>query len=417
AFVLQVVLLFLVSGIVTSSVIYFSRDFIAVHMNNPALASYLQYYCVYILFFIATEYFIHLLISKDLYSLGVKIESAEVIFRVTLLILPLVFGFGLTGLAISLAIYAVCRFCFYSVILRRDIFPIMPGVTKLFTISEQLAYSLPLALSFLLGLIGRTIDKFLISVNFTPAQMAVYSVGAVELPLDSIFQASVANVLRASFPELVKKGDLTEMIRIWRAAVRKLALIILPVFVFLLGYSTVFITFLFTDAYIDSVDIFRIYLFLVPLHILLLSILPQAFGKTKLTMKIVMICATFNIFCSFVLVKTIGYYGPAIATVATSYLTAGLYLYFGLKLLKCNVRTLVPLRSILRVVTSASLGVIVGLLFISGIESKFLKLLLGGIIFLSVYCSALLVTSEISRSEVKSFWHQVKKKLPEVVKA
>ncbi|MDH4275570.1 MAG: oligosaccharide flippase family protein, partial [Gammaproteobacteria bacterium] len=120
AFVLQVVLLFLVSGIVTSAVIYFARDFIAVHMNNPALASYLQYYCVYILFFIATEYFIHLLISKDLYSLGVKIESAEVIFRVTLLILPLVFGFGLTGLAISLAIYAVCRFCFYSVILRRD---------------------------------------------------------------------------------------------------------------------------------------------------------------------------------------------------------------------------------------------------------------------------------------------------------
>ncbi|MEK6749931.1 MAG: oligosaccharide flippase family protein [Pseudomonadota bacterium] len=412
AFVLQVALLFLASGLVTAVIVYFARDVIADNMNNSALSGYLEYYSIYLLFFVATEYFIHLLISKDLYSLGVKIESAEVLFRVALLMLPLVSGFGLQGLVISLAIYAVFRFCFYTIVIRHDLWPLGAGVLKLFTFKEQLVYSLPLAMSFLLGLIGRTIDKFLISINFTPSQMAVYAVGAVEIPLDVIFQASVANVLRADFPALAKNGQFEEMIRIWRAAVRKLALIILPIFIFLMGFSSTFITFMFTDKYQDSVDIFRIYLLLVPLHMVVLSIFPQVFGNTKLTMKIVMVSASFNIISSIILVKAVGYYGPALATVVTNYLSAGLYMYFALRLLKCDFRTLVPLRTIVRVAASAVIGVVLASMSVSMVGSKLFELALGGIVFLITYVVLLLALSEVSKAEIQSIWQEVRRRLP-----
>ncbi len=43
---------------------------------------------------------------------------------------------------------------------------------------------------------------------------AIYSVGALEIPLDVIFQGSVANVLRASLPALVRDGNRREIVRV-----------------------------------------------------------------------------------------------------------------------------------------------------------------------------------------------------------
>lgn len=404
AFVLQIVLLFAVAGILTAIGVFLAKDFIATQMNNPALAEFLVYYCYYILFFLASEYFLSVLISKDLYTLAVKIESGEVIFRVALLLLPLLLGYGLHGLVISLAVYAFSRFAFYLIVLRRDIWPPPAGFSKMFFFREQLAYSLPLAMSSILSLFSRTIDRILISTNFSTAQLANYAVGAIEIPLDVIFQASVANVLRATLPGLAKDGNIIEIIRIWRTAVRKLAIIILPFFCFLSVFSYDFITFLFTDQYAESVMVFRIFLLLIPLHIFILSAIPQIFGKTKLTLQIIAASAVFNVATSIVLVKTVGYYGPPISTVLTNYFMSALFFMTTLRLLKCTIPQLLPLESLAKVLSSGFASALFVKIGFSFVESKFLTLSAGGILFFVVYGLLLLFLKEVTISEAQSTW-------------
>ena len=52
-------------------------------------------------------------------------------------------------------------------------------------------------------MIGMAFNKGVVAASFTPAEYAIYAVGALEIPLDVIFQISVHNILRASLPPLV----------------------------------------------------------------------------------------------------------------------------------------------------------------------------------------------------------------------
>jgi O-antigen/teichoic acid export membrane protein len=93
----------------------------------------------------------------------------------------------------------------------------------------------------------------------------------------------VATVLRASMPALIREGRHDEVQRLLREGVRKLSLIVLPCFVFLFAYAYDFITVLFTTEYAKSVPVFRIYLFLVPLNMFILSPVPRLTAARRST--------------------------------------------------------------------------------------------------------------------------------------
>ncbi|NOY63316.1 MAG: oligosaccharide flippase family protein, partial [Gammaproteobacteria bacterium] len=290
-------------------------------------------------------------------------------------------GAGFTGLVVSIAAYAVIRLVVYSYIVKSDVLPVSRATLKECFVREQLSYSLPLALSAIVGLVGRVLDRMVIAVNFTTNQFAVYSVGALELPLDAIFQKSVANVLRATFPPLVKEKKFAEIIEIWRASVRKLALVVLPTFVFLLFFSYEFITLLFTEEYAESVGIFRGYLLLVPLHMFVFSVIPPVFGKTAVTFKISLAIVAINVVLSLILVKLIGFYGPVIGTVVSAYAGVAMYLVVDMRLLQCTVSDLIPARSILMTLLVSVLAGSVGLLVNGMLSDPFVRLLVCGAVY------------------------------------
>jgi O-antigen/teichoic acid export membrane protein len=240
-----------------------------------------------------------------------------------------------------------------------------PGTTF---IKEQLAYSLPMCMTSIVGLVAGMLDRMMIASSFSPADYATYAVGALEIPLDVIFQAAVANVLRASMPALVREGRLDEIVRLVRESVRKLSILVLPSFVFLLGYSYEFITLLFTKNYEGSVAVFRIYLFLLPLHMFILSPIPQAFGKTKANLYIVGTVTAVHVVLSWVLLKWLGYLGPAVSMVATQYLQSFLYMMIGLRLLQSSVAAMTPLIGFARVVAAAGASVLISRLLFSGAQ-------------------------------------------------
>ena len=397
--VLQTVSLLALSGLTAALLVYVFRDDFAGYMSNDRLGELLPLYCLYLVFFIASEYLIDLLISQDRYTKAVVIQGLETVARALILIVPLALGGGLQGLVISIAVYALLRFVVYSYFAKGAIWPLPPRYRRHLFYSEQLKYSLPLAASSMVGLVGRLLDRAIISVNFTPSQFATYAVGALELPLDVIFQSSVANVLRASLPPLVKQRKLKEVVGIWRESVRKLALIILPVFVFVAVFSYEFITLLFTDSYADSVHVFRIYLLLMPLHIFVLSLIPQVFGLTKISFQITLATVSVNVVLSLLLVSLVGYYGPAIATVTSTYVGVSIYFLVAMRLLNATVMELVPFAAIARVLMIAIVAAVVASLAGRAMDNAFVQFMSYGVCYGIVYIALALIFGVLTQQD------------------
>lgn len=396
----QTQLLLLASGGITAAAIAAGAPLLALHMHNPGLASLLPLYSIYIGLFIAGEHFLHLMISQDRYPLAIGLELAETALRVAGLVILLALGYGLEAIVIMLVVYAAVRLLARSCWLYSGEDSALRASWRARFIGAQLAYSLPLAATMGVGMIGSMLDRAIVAVSFTPVMYAIYSVGALEIPLDSIFQASVMNVLRASLPELIEQGRTEEVVSIWRGAVRKLALIVVPSFIFLLVFSGPFITLLFSQKYAESVHVFRIYLLLVPLHMLVLSCLPQVYGRTRLNLYVVAVAVATNAVLSLVLLRVLGILGPATAFVCSSYLSAFLYFVVALRLLGVTPGELMPFAAIARTALAAILAAAPALGAASRCPGAVMSLAVGGLVFAGAYLAAGYLLGVFGESEL-----------------
>jgi O-antigen/teichoic acid export membrane protein len=378
---LQTVAILVVSGAMTALVLIVGAPVIAGFMKNLALAPLLLFYGLSVGLLISSEHFVQFMIAQDRYRVAVLVETAETVIRVLILVVPLLTGYGLHGLVMATTAYALLRFVFRHVWLLAPLTPLRKPEGEHWFAREQLAYSVPLSLMSLVGLFGGLLDRGIVATVFKPADYAIYSVGALEIPLDAIFQASVATVLRASMPALIREGRHDEVVRLLREGVRKLSLIVLPCFVFLYGYSYEFITVLFTNEYAASVNVFRIYLFLMPLNMFILSPVPPAYGRTKINFYVVACVTAVHAVMSFVLLHWIGFYGPAISAISTSYLLSAFYFVFARRLTGGTVSSLLPLGTFAKVLATGAFAVIISKLLLGNIAHSVMGLAACGALF------------------------------------
>lgn len=387
ALVVQTLSMLGIAGLVASIGIAFATPLIAARTSNPALLDLLPLYALAIGLMLAGEHFTSFMVAQDRYVSAVGFETFETVVRVLTLMLPITLGFGMRGLVIAAVVYALGRLVVRTLWLTHG-GPqrLRLGGTRLDTFfGSQLAYSIPLWMTSIVGVVGGMLDRAIVAGAFKPVDFAVYSVGAFAVPLDVIFQASVADVLRASLPPLIQRDDLREVARLLREAVRKLALIMLPSFVFLLGFAQEFVTLLFTNQYADSVRVFRIYTCCIPLFMFVLSLVPQVFGRTRINLNIVIVVTVFHVVLSFTLLKVVGFYGPALSGVLTSYASTAIYLRVATRLTKSPLSRLVPLPEIARTLACAGLAFAVAWLIGGVTSSKLVNLLLHASVFSLVF--------------------------------
>ncbi len=363
---LQTSAMLFLSGAVTAILITVGAPLIVALTKNVALGPLLGWYGLALGLLIASEHFVQFMIAQDRFRVAVLMETTETVVRVLILVLPLLAGFGLMGLVIANVGYAMLRFGIRSIWLLNPLRPLHLAPGQEWHARAQLAYSIPLSLMSLVGVLGGLLDRGIVATRFSPGDYAIYSVGALEIPLDAIFQASVATVLRATLPALIREGRHDEVVRLLREGVRKLSLIVLPCFVFLFAYSYEFITVLFTSEYARSVNVFRIYVFLMPLNMFLLSPVPPAYGRTRINLHVVAVVTAIHVVLSFVLLHWMGFYGPAVSAIATSYLLSSFYFVYARRLTGGTVATLLPLATFAKVLCAAGVSAIVARLTLDG---------------------------------------------------
>ncbi len=404
ALTLQTSTMMAISGVVTMAGVVFGAPLIVALTKNAALAPLLGWYGAALGLLISSEHFVQFMIAQDRYRIAVFVETSETIVRVLILVLPLLAGFGLMGLVVANIAYAVLRFSLRSAWLLIPLRPLGEGLREPWNCKTQLAYSIPLCLMSLVGVIGAMLDRGIVATRFTAADYAIYSVGALEIPLDSIFQASVATVLRVALPALIRAERHDEVVRLMHEGVRKLSMIVLPCFVFLLAYSHEFITTLFTTEYERSVSVFRIYVFLMPLNMFLLSPIPPAYGRTRINLHVVAVVTAVHVVLSFVLLHWIGFYGPAISAISTQYLLSTFYFVYARRLTRGTVAQLLPLKTFAKVLCAAGVAATASKFVLSGHLQGLAGLIAAGACYsvgFVLMCFAVRVFSDSDRALVR----------------
>ncbi|PKN78049.1 MAG: hypothetical protein CVU48_09550 [Candidatus Cloacimonetes bacterium HGW-Cloacimonetes-1] len=384
------------------------RTQIASLFHNPALSSLLVIYSVYPLFIFVTQVYSSVMLGM---------QNTEKVAKFTIFAIcsdaVIVLGVALITKSIAHIVSAVVVSALIQYLYAQYQLRIYKGTYRIdkTEVVTMLKYSIPLGLSSIIGMLSIQLDKFVISGYFTPEQFAVFSIGAMELPFIGIITNSVNSII---LPALSKKDSVHDAIQIYRASIRKNALIIFPVFVFCFIFGAEIIRILYTDLYQGSVLYFRIYLITILIRVASYGILFQAFNKTKVVMYNAIALLVVNLALNLILVKTMGMAGPAIATVLVTYLSVSIYLILIHSMLKMSLKSLFPLRQLGMTMVVALVAGIMAYFSTFHIDSAIIKLSVAGTIFAVVFAASgfyvrVLLPYDIDL--IRSFIHDIFSKL------
>ncbi len=366
-------------ALVCALTILLGRDFIARSFNNPELSRLLIIYSLYPIFIFVTQ-----LYSSVLLGLKEPLKSARFTIFAIVCDLVIVLGVALWSRNIVLITGAVVISAFIQWLwaaLRLKRYQGDFSAQSFAGFKEQLAYTIPLGLSLLIGIFSVQLDKLMISGFFKPEEFAVFSLGAMELPLIGILINSVNAILLPNLSNL-DKNQLSSM---YSASVRKNALIIFPLAAVFFIFAIEFMSFIYGSIYMEAAIYFRIYLLILPLRVATYGIIFQALGKTKIVMIDAIIMLGMNAVLNYVMIRSYGMQGAAFATVIVSWLILIVYLIqmrfqLGLKLLQ-----LFPLWRLIKNLVVAVLSAFITLYLVSGIAGDFLRMMFGALLYMSLY--------------------------------
>jgi O-antigen/teichoic acid export membrane protein len=159
---------------------------------------------------------------------------------------------------------------------------------------NMVGFSIPLVLSGALGTILLQLDKLIVSSMCSPEDFAIYSTGALEIPLIGIITGSISNVLMVDFRKAYAAGDYVEALRLYHLVPIKTSLYLFPAMVYLAIAAKPFICVLFSDKYAASTTAFILYLLIIPSRTILLGGMASV-GKSKIILRNTAIGLLINI--------------------------------------------------------------------------------------------------------------------------
>jgi O-antigen/teichoic acid export membrane protein len=145
----------------------------------------------------------------------------------------------------------------------------------------QLSNSLPYGAGALLFNLQDDLHNYMVSHYFDASVFAVYSVGCFDLPLLNVLLDSVGRVLIPELARLEMAGNNQAVAEVWSSWVRRLALLFVPSFGFLLLMRREFILALFTPQYSAAIPIFAINITTILLRVLITGPVLRAFSRYR----------------------------------------------------------------------------------------------------------------------------------------
>lgn len=380
----QIILLTIVFSLLFAFLLFPAAPFIAKIMQNEEIRGGIFYVAVYLFFLSVSRLFEPLLVSLDHAKVVAGVESFTGLASFLAVVLPLYCGLNyrsiLFYMSLVLGLKVILLF-YYLLKLKGGLYS-----NLLFqNISQKIKYSAPLAIGSMIGIIGRRIDQFIIAAMFLPTEYAIYARGAFELPLVAVLPMTISNLMLPGFVKDFAAGRPERMAWEFGDKARKVALLFFPLAVLMFVLAEAFMVFLFSEKYIGSVPVFRVYLLLLPIRITIHGIILRASGKTQIFIIGDLLCVVSNVVISVLLIKAVGMTGAAWGTV----ISIGLYTFYILKIncgvLGVTMSKILPWRALSKIMIVAIIAGLLSFPLMRILDTYIVQLVIIPILFVCVY--------------------------------
>ncbi len=389
-YITSIFLTLLIAGLILTSLLFLLKSEIALLFNNALFEKDFPYFAPFFLFSIPSLILDAILVLKGKFRKLLLISSLTIFFYLLIVALCVILRKDASFIFTGLSIIAFARLIYTAYTIKN-----LPGANFNFKFSilkfnEVITYTFPLMLGHISASISRQIDKYIIASNFNTELYATYTIGAKELPIVPIITSSFVSVILPEISKLHRSGENSKIAKLIRNVVKSTSLLIIPIFAYLLFFSKEFVLILFSDKYIESVPVFRVYLFFLLTRVLVFSPVLSSLGRQKVYMFVSLLDLVLNFSLGLIFVKIFGLIGPAIAVVSSTYVEAILMLFFISKALnRVSLKDIFPFKFIFKIsiftFASAVLCYFVG----SFLDNLILKFVLTAGLFAIVYFSIL----------------------------
>ena len=324
-FVFQTYALLCILGFLFSLIMFFGANSFSVLFENPEVLHLAKYFSIIPFLCLPTLFYQNLFVCLNNPLLATKVSLFSSVTYLSAIIIPIYYGYSISDMIIILTYYYLIQFLLIGFLIYK-MFKNIEMQYSFGLIKKQIYYAVPVGLTAAIGIISMSVDKIFISSFFTTEEFAEYANGAMELPFIGIITGSIMAVLMPKFVKLYNSDDIISLIRIWKSSIRKVAFMFFPLMCILFIFSEQLIILFFSEKYLESVDIFRIYLLQLPCRITIFGIVLLSINQTSFVLKSTLLYLIFNISLNFILIKSLGIVGPAIATIISLYFISFLQL-------------------------------------------------------------------------------------------
>ena len=311
-------LLLFMASIFTAFLLFGGTDLLAKRFSNPDLQHTLRWFVFYPLLTFPSMSLTAVLIINERVNLSVVLNFVlNFALTIALLIscivtksyvwplyMKIVFA-GITTVAMSIAAFSIVKEGFD-----------WPRIGNMWKILKLAA---PLGFAGMLGTISMQLANIIVSSMCSPEEFAVYSNGAQEIPFIGMVTSEIATVILADMAVLCRHGKKNEALELLRKAAVSSAVILFPLTVFFAVYAKDFIIFMFSEKYRDSCWPFLVFLFHMPVRIIVYQSAYVALGKTVAVFGRTLVSLLISVPVVWLFVKWFGPVGAAVGSTIVLY--------------------------------------------------------------------------------------------------
>ncbi|QYJ79926.1 oligosaccharide flippase family protein [Shewanella acanthi] len=132
---------------------------------------------------------------------------------------------------------------------------------SIFSIKLSAYKSLAVTISVIsISALYENLDQLFVSWVYSSETFALYRIGNFRLPFIEIVTGSLAAVLIAKVPSMIKNDDFDLLKKEWKAVTSKNTQLLLPIIIFCIFTPSYAIQFIFGDKYVEAAIIYSVYL-------------------------------------------------------------------------------------------------------------------------------------------------------------
>ena len=411
----QTIFSLLIVSFLGSLIIYLCREIISNSYSNPLLNEYMIYFALIIFLETGSSFYTYYMVAENKNKKLAYRTFQFSILRVIALLLSLIFKDAkFQAFMVFYIISIIIKFIVIMYETHNDFKNLkFKFSAKLF--KQQIIFSIPIMLMGIITAINNNIDKNLVSTLYNPETYAIYVNGAFEIPLISIISTSIITVMLPDIAQKLNKQDkknLDSIILNFRNIIIVCLIIIIPFIFSILVFSKEIVIILFSQKYIECLNLFQIYLFMLFFKAMNLSVLITAADKQVKLIKSGIVMIISNIILVYLIRNTLGFdYMTLAPLIATAIMNILMLLDIKKIYKQDKITNLLPILTILKLLTIC----IVEAIIIWNIKSfvhcdEILKTVILGPITYIVMLLTCILSDENSRKIIKMFKNKIIKK-------